>query len=1293
MQNNKFFVFKYLFCIVIACLVALKFFPAPKVFAAPAACSDGAVGCGTTEDKGITAESDATYGHGAIISTTNFSDSFPSGLYADGTYTYRTFGGTASLSATVVAAHSVIDFGSGPTKVTYHLDVNETFTGEFCGNPPSASRSLNTTQVVAEGDPLDVRVIQVQPCPTPPLGENDMFAYGTLTETACLNDATQIPGHGQGYYTPTAVGVCTFTSTGTAIPTGSITVTDDKGDSPALVNESSLSGSTTLTPGAKYQVVYTNNGDGVSCDANQPNNFTQSNLTTSGTYTMKVSCPPGVGYSPPKSFFAKVKGWLFGKDALADSSITLTLSVTDPPVPASCGTAAKEYSYSDSSYGADTFCSSGSSVPASPAWPAAGSSTSWTCGAATCSASHDGPPSPPTASLLADGLSFDTVAPGQTVNYTWSSTNGTSWSSTYAGTDGSSGSWGANTANGSSSGVISNAQAGYTYIITYRVTGPGGSASSRIIVAVSGLTSCTTRADCPGTEICTGGTCGPLCSGPADCNDSNACTTDICNSPASTISYCSNTNNPVNGNWSAWSVCSGGTQTRVCNNPSQACGGLACSGPSSRICYPSISLSPTSFSFNGISGGTTPAGQTLTISDTSNGTTLNWSAAPTGAGTWCHVSPSSGVAPYGSPSTVTVSVDSPSAIGTFNNCSIQVSDPAADNNPQTAAVTYTVSAASCPAPGSNLVNLSSSSIQTGNSSTASAPANFTGGSFTSGNPGVATVSGNTITGVSTGTSVISGSGWTYTPTGATSCALGGTTLTVTPPGGICPAPGSNLVGLSPSTIHPGNTSTASAPANFTGGSFASSNVAVATVSGSTVTGASNGSSSVSGSGWTYTPNGATSCALGGSTLTVSTGGVCTTLTYNPATSGISVYPSGPPISHLNLTPGQSFYAFVDYGAVTDAIIPPYVIAPGSPGYPSGYLVCTSPTWSGTVERFTCPTDPLPGHTVTWGFSTGTNNDPSGSNICASGPIPVGTVSTDFTPNPASLDLTTGPACKTISASWPAVAGAASYNLYRNNINSSNTATRIPNVTSPYPDSGLTPGSYYYWVSAIDTFSAEENSDYTPASSNSTGGTAALACTGNLSKSDKDILAINGSDVNYPSSGGPPQACNASTDPLPASTIMNLGDKLKFALNLCNNGNTSTGPASNISVTDSMINLVVGYAPGDAGYVASNPWNLKYNGTALTQGPGVNHYQVTGTAPNQIITVNLTSTTLATSTVGTLTYEAKTGIPSNFTGNLARFQNSFTINYNNGLAPAVASGNTPLLPFFIIGGSPTIHEIP
>ena len=208
---------------------------------------------------------------------------------------------------------------------------------------------------------------------------------------------------------------------------------------------------------------------------------------------------------------------------------------------------------------------------------------------------------------------------------------------------------------------------------------------------------------------------------------------------------------------------------------------------------PSIQLSPTSIPFNAVSGSATPTPQTLTISDPIGGTTLNWRAQTDQ--NWCRVNginnagSITGTSPNGSPASVSVSVDAPSSVNTYN-CTITVFDngssPAASNSPQYATVTYTVAAGSCPNPATALVSLSSSTMNVGDVGSVTAPAGFTGGSFSSGDPTVATIGaqvGNSasINGVAQGTSVISGNGWTYTPSSATACALGGQVLTVNPP--------------------------------------------------------------------------------------------------------------------------------------------------------------------------------------------------------------------------------------------------------------------------------------------------------------------------------------------------------------------------------------------------------------------------------------------------------------------------------------------------------------------------------
>jgi hypothetical protein len=112
--------------------------------------------------------------------------------------------------------------------------------------------------------------------------------------------------------------------------------------------------------------------------------------------------------------------------------------------------------------------------------------------------------------------------------------------------------------------------------------------------------------------------------------------------------------------------------------------------PPPPVLKPHINLSPTSFSFSGVSGSATPAGQTLNISNTGNAA-LNWTG--TTNQDWCDLSSGSGYISVGGNSDITiVSVDAPTNVGSFG-CTITISGANADNSPQTASVVYNVSAA------------------------------------------------------------------------------------------------------------------------------------------------------------------------------------------------------------------------------------------------------------------------------------------------------------------------------------------------------------------------------------------------------------------------------------------------------------------------------------------------------------------------------------------------------------------------------------------------------------------------
>jgi subtilisin family serine protease len=109
-------------------------------------------------------------------------------------------------------------------------------------------------------------------------------------------------------------------------------------------------------------------------------------------------------------------------------------------------------------------------------------------------------------------------------------------------------------------------------------------------------------------------------------------------------------------------------------------------GTSAPPTQPTIGVNPTSLSFTATAGGSNPANQTISITNTGAGT-LNWTA--TDNAPWLTVSPTSGTAP----STLTASVNiSGLAAGTYNG-TITISATGATNTPVNVPVTLTVNGA------------------------------------------------------------------------------------------------------------------------------------------------------------------------------------------------------------------------------------------------------------------------------------------------------------------------------------------------------------------------------------------------------------------------------------------------------------------------------------------------------------------------------------------------------------------------------------------------------------------------
>jgi len=123
-------------------------------------------------------------------------------------------------------------------------------------------------------------------------------------------------------------------------------------------------------------------------------------------------------------------------------------------------------------------------------------------------------------------------------------------------------------------------------------------------------------------------------------------------------------------------------------NPSHS----AAAAPRRNTGTASISLTPQTMAFSGISGLDAPAPQNLGIANPSP-SSLSWQVVT--QYDWCHVSPTSGMTNasssiYVSTTFVSVSVDAPSNIGSFT-CRITVSGNAS-NSPQYIDITYTVEA-------------------------------------------------------------------------------------------------------------------------------------------------------------------------------------------------------------------------------------------------------------------------------------------------------------------------------------------------------------------------------------------------------------------------------------------------------------------------------------------------------------------------------------------------------------------------------------------------------------------------
>lgn len=256
-------------------------------------------------------------------------------------------------------------------------------------------------------------------------------------------------------------------------------------------------------------------------------------------------------------------------------------------------------------------------------------------------------------------------------------------------------------------------------------------------------------------------------------------------------------------------------------------------------------------------------------------------------------------------------------------------------------------------------------------------------------------------------------------------------------------------------------------------------------------------------------------------------------------------------------------------------------------------------------------------------------------------------------------------CGQITVNWSSVGGATSYNIYRNTTGSGpapGDLIKSGQAASPYVDSASS-NLYYYWVSAI--VGGVETSKVAP-NSGPRNPIQLNSCTAvSMGDSDKDITAINGTNVSPA-----PSACNGHTDTLPTGTVLRLGDKLTFRVNLCTD--QSSASSTGVSVADTLTNL----------QKPASGWNAYYchGGTCTAWSPSLS---------GSILTFSGLGTIPPGQVGYYLIFDAQLSVPGGTNGSSSRFNNAFNISYGGGNW----SGQTPWLPFYIGSGVPTIIEVP
>jgi hypothetical protein len=258
-------------------------------------------------------------------------------------------------------------------------------------------------------------------------------------------------------------------------------------------------------------------------------------------------------------------------------------------------------------------------------------------------------------------------------------------------------------------------------------------------------------------------------------------------------------------------------------------------------------------------------------------------------------------------------------------------------------------------------------------------------------------------------------------------------------------------------------------------------------------------------------------------------------------------------------------------------------------------------------------------------------------------------------------------------------------VYRNSSNNFASATNISgNLTngttaSTYTDTTAASSNNYYWVVSYkgSLESAPLNITSSPL--------GATSCNADIN-GNKDITKVNGTAP----SGYLPNAY--SNNETPGNVVYNKLDIVTFSVNLPNQVLSGGETASNVLITDTLLNL----RKPTAG------WNMKIGATSLVEETAAgsycsgtnyttlaaNHFVACGTAPNQTLYIKVNN--IAQGGITSITYNAE--IYTTSTQSSSRFKDSVEINYTSAVSGAnlKSLASTPLI-VFNVSNVPSIIE--